>query len=56
MATNVTCDVCGKAIHLEPDEPKYRVDLHNQASGRGFDVCEADYVKIALLLRQPTPA
>ena len=56
MATNTTCDVCGKAIHLDPAEQRFRVDLHNQVESRGFDVCEADYAKIALLLRQPTPA
>lgn len=43
MAVEVTCDACGRRMHTDPNEPKYRVDFFDPRRAQGFDVCEECY-------------
>lgn len=52
MATIATtlCDGCGKKIHSDPGERKFRIDLLSPEEVRGFDVCETCFRKARKLV------
>lgn len=51
MAISVTCDGCGKPIHTDPNERKFRLDFIAPKERRGFDVCEACWIKARKLIK-----
>lgn len=51
MAISVTCDMCNKPIHTDPDERKFRMDFCEPKFKQGFDVCEECYLKMRALIR-----
>ena len=44
--TNVTCDACGKVIHTDPAERKFRLDFVAPKEVRGFDICEECWMRL----------